>query len=184
MSLIIESEAVIYMSSQICFKLNYLTQKPKKHPMKNYFISSFGAFICLSTLSYLNNTFQDSLWLIPPFGASMVLVMAVHKSPLASPKNVFFGHLIAASCGVFVYFFFGLHPLSIGFAVALAIFLMSITKTIHPPAGANPIIAIMGGEDLFFVLMPVAIGASFIIIFAIIFHRLIGQKYPCDKKNI
>mgnify|MGYP002855216267 FL=1 len=182
--MIIVSEAVILISSQICSKLKCLTLNPMKHMMKNYFISSFGAFICLSVLSYLNNAYQGSLWLIPPFGASMVLVMAVYESPLASPKNVFFGHLIAASCGVFVYFFFGLHPLSIGFAVALAIFLMSITKTIHPPAGANPIIAIMGGEDLFFVLMPVAIGAGFIIIFAIIFHRLIGQEYPCDKKNI
>ena len=182
--MIIVSEAVILISSQICSKLKCLTLNPMKHMMKNYFISSLGAFICLSVLSYLNNAYQGSLWLIPPFGASMVLVMAVYESPLASPKNVFFGHLIAASCGVFVYFFFGLHPLSIGFAVGLAIFLMSITKTIHPPAGANPIIAIMGGEDLFFVLMPVAIGAGFIIIFAIIFHRLVGQKYPCDKKNI
>ena len=148
--------------------------------MQNYFIASFGGFLCLSILSYLNGIYQDDLWLIPPFGASMVLVMAVHKSPLASPKNVFFGHVIAATCGVIIYFFFGFHPLSIGIAVGLAIFIMAMTNTIHPPAGANPIIAIMGGEDIFFILMPVATGASFIVIFAIIYHRLVGQNYLSD----
>ncbi len=46
--------------------------------MKNNFISAFGAFLCISALAYLNSFDESNLWLIPPFGASMVLVMAVH----------------------------------------------------------------------------------------------------------
>ncbi|MEL0017492.1 MAG: HPP family protein [Gammaproteobacteria bacterium] len=145
--------------------------------MKNNIISAFGAFICISALAYLNSFNADNLWLIPPFGASMVLVMAAHESPLAHPKNVLFGHIISAFSGVFVFALFGISYLSVGLGVGLAIFLMMATKTVHPPAGANPIIAILGSKGAGFIIMPVAIGAIFIIFFAIIFNQLMQRKY-------
>ena len=135
--------------------------------MKNNFISAVGAFVCISVLAYLNSFDANNLWLIPPFGASMVLVMAVHESPLAHPKNVLFGHIISAFSGVFVYSILGFSFLSVGLGVGLAIFLMMTTKTVHPPAGANPIIAILGAKGLDFIIMPVAAGAFFIVFFAI-----------------
>ena len=82
--------------------------------MKNNLISGFGAFLCISVLAYFNSYDASNLWLIPPFGASMVLVMAVHESPLAHPKNVFFGHIISAFSGVFVFLIFGFSSLSVG----------------------------------------------------------------------
>ena len=140
-------------------------------------ISAFGAFLCISMLAYLNSFEDGNLWLIPPFGASMVLVMAVHESPLAHPKNVFFGHILSALSGVIVFFFMGFSSISVGLGVGLAIFLMIITKTIHPPAGANPIIAILGAKEIGFIIMPVAAGASFIVIFAIIYNKLLKRNY-------
>ena len=116
-------------------------------------------------------------WLIPPFGASMVLVMAVNESPLAHPKNVFFGHLISAFAGVLVFWILGYSAISLGLGVGLAIFLMMVTDTIHPPAGANPIIAILGAKGMSFIIMPVAIGAFFIVLFAVIYNKLLHRKY-------
>ena len=145
--------------------------------MKNNIISGFGAFLCISALAYINSFDGSNLWLIPPFGASMVLVMAVHESPLAHPKNVFFGHIISAFSGVFVYSILGFSFLSVGLGVGLAIFLMMTTKTVHPPAGANPIIAILGAKGLDFIIMPVAAGAFFIVFFAIIYNKLLKRKY-------
>ena len=72
---------------------------------------------------------------------------------------------------------FGISYLSVGLGVGLAIFLMMATKTVHPPAGANPIIAILGSKGAGFIIMPVAIGAIFIIFFAIIFNQLMQRKY-------
>ena len=141
------------------------------------FLSALGAFILISLLSFLSLSDPANLWLIPPFGASMVLVMAVHESPLAHPKNILFGHILSALSGVIVFTVFGISSLSIALAVALAIFTMMLTKTVHPPAGANPIIAVMGAKGLSFVLMPVATGASFIILFAIIYNKLLKRKY-------
>jgi len=101
----------------------------------------------------------------------------VHESPLAHPKNVFFGHVISALSGVIVYAIFGFSYLSVGFGVGLAIFAMMLTKTVHPPAGANPIIAILGAKELGFVLLPVALGAAFIVLFAIFYNKLMKRKY-------
>ena len=145
--------------------------------MKNNFISAFGAFLCISALAYLNSFDESNLWLIPPFGASMVLVMAVHESPLAHPKNILFGHIISAFSGVFVFSVLGSSFISLGLAVGLAIFLMMATKTVHPPAGANPIIAILGAKGIGFILMPVAVGASFIVLFAIIYNKFLKRNY-------
>ena len=97
--------------------------------MKNNLISGFGAFLCISALAYLNSYDESNLWLIPPFGASMVLVMAVNESPLAHPKNVFFGHIICAFAGVFVYAILGLSYLSVGLAVGLSVILMTVSYT-------------------------------------------------------
>ena len=145
--------------------------------MKNNILSALGAFICISILAYINSLDETNLWLIPPFGASMVLVMAVHESPLAHPKNILFGHILSAFAGVLVFSLLGSSFVSLGLAVGLAIFLMMVTKTVHPPAGANPIIAILGAEGLSFILMPVAIGASFIVLFAIIYNKVLKRKY-------
>ena len=140
--------------------------------MKNNILSALGAFICISILAYINSLDETNLWLIPPFGASLVLVMAVHDSPLAAPRNVFFGHVLSASSGVLIFYFLGDSPISIALALSLAIALMMLTKTIHPPAGANPIIAILGAKGFEFVIMPVAIGASFIVIFALLYNKI------------
>ena len=146
-----------------------------KNLFKNYqsvLISSLGAFLCIFLIAYFNSFDETNIWLIPPFGASLVLVMAVHDSPLAQPRNVFFGHILSASSGVFLFYLLGNSPISISLALSLAIILMMITKTIHPPAGANPIIAILGAKSFEFVIMPVATGALFIVIFAFVYNKI------------
>jgi len=143
---------------------------------KNLLISCFGAFLCMYAIAYLNTIDEKNIWLIPPFGASLVLVMAVHDSPLAKGRNVFFGHILSASSGVLMYYFLGDSALSIALGLSLAILLMITTKTIHPPAGANPVIAIMGAQSFEFVIMPVGIGAFFIVIFAFLYNKIIKRS--------
>ena len=146
--------------------------------LKTDLLASLGAFLCIFSLAYLSSFDPSIIWLIPPFGASMVLVMGVHESPLAQPKNILFGHVLSALSGVVIFALLGSSPLSLGIAVALSVFVMASFNIIHPPAGANTIIAILGGKGIGFVLMPVAIGAIFIVIFAIIYNRIIGRNYP------
>ena len=155
-----------------------MTDYPNKKVLINNLLSGIGAFLCISCLAFLNLSENGNVWLIPPFGASMVLVMAVHGSPLAQPKNVLLGHILSAMGGVLIYSFMGVSALSLGLSVGLAVFLMASFKVIHPPAGANPIIAVLGGEGFDFILMPVAIGALFIVLFAIVYNKILKRNYP------
>jgi CBS-domain-containing membrane protein len=142
-------------------------------------VAGIGAAICIALLAYLNISSPQNLWLIPPFGASIVLITAAHSSPLAQPRNIFFGHIISGICGLFVIYLFDVSYLSIGFSVGLAVSLMMITKTVHPPAGANPIIIMMGNEGFSFLLMPISAGAAILVLYAFIFNKYIHKKnYP------
>ena len=141
-------------------------------------LSAFGAFLCISLLSFLHFSEYGDVWLIPPFGATMVLVMSVHNSPLAEPKNIFLGHTLSALSGVVIYALMGSSFISLGIAVGLSVFVMATFDSIHPPAGANPIIAILGAKGLSFVLIPVALGAIVIILFALFYNKLLGRDYP------
>ena len=144
----------------------------------NALLSALGALIFISFLAFLDRSFEGMIWLIPPFGASMVLVMAVHESPLAKPKNILLGHILSALSGVIILYLIGDNFLALGIAVALAVFVMIITDTIHPPAGANPIIVILTGQGISFVLFPVAVGAFTLVVFAYLYNKLLKRKYP------
>ena len=144
----------------------------------NALLSALGALIFISFLAFLDSSFEGMIWLIPPFGASMVLVMAVHESPLAKPKNILLGYILSALSGVIILYLIGDNFLALGIAVALAVFVMLVTDTIHPPAGANPIIVILTGQGISFVLFPVAVGAFMLVIFAYLYNKLLKRNYP------
>ena len=148
-----------------------------KQALINALFSSLGAFLCIGFLAYLNSSIEGAIWLIPPFGASMVLVMAVYDSPLAKPKNLILGHILSALSGVIIFYLLGNTFISLGLGVALAVFVMMMTNTVHPPAGANPIIVILTGQSLSFVLLPVAVGAFIIVVFAYLYNRLLKRNY-------
>ena len=144
----------------------------------NALLSALGALIFISFLAFLDSSFEGMIWLIPPFGASMVLVMAVHESPLAKPKNILLGHVLSALSGIIILYLIGDNFLALGIAVALAVFVMIVTNTIHPPAGANPIIVILTGQGISFVLFPVAVGAFMLVVFAYLYNKLLKRNYP------
>ena len=148
-----------------------------KQALINALFSSLGAFVCIGFLAYLNSSIEGAIWLIPPFGASMVLVMAVYDSPLAKPKNLILGHILSALSGVIIFYLLGNTFISLGLGVALAVFVMMMTNTVHPPAGANPIIVILTGQSLSFVFLPVAVGTFIIVVFAYLYNRLLKRNY-------
>ena len=148
-----------------------------KQALINALFSSLGAFVCIGFLAYLNSSIEGAIWLIPPFGASMVLVMAVYDSPLAKPKNLILGHILSALSGVIIFYLLGNTFISLGLGVALAVFVMMMTNTVHPPAGANPIIVILTGQSLSFVFLPVTVGVIIIVVFAYFYNKLLKRNY-------
>jgi CBS-domain-containing membrane protein len=142
-------------------------------------IAGLGAMLCIAALSSLSSAIQSSVWLMAPFGATMVILFGLPESPLAQPRNIIVGHLLTTAIGLSVAALVGVTPWSLGLAVGLAVGLMLLTDTTHPPAGANPLVVMLAGEGWDFLLMPAAAGAVLIVVFGVAYHRLIsGQRYP------
>ena len=154
--------------------------KLKKKLLKKAFIAGFFSTLTIGILAILTYKSPFGLFIAASFGSSMVLLFGFPESPFAQPKNVFFGHLVSASVGVF---FVNLIPLpiyiSIAFAVGIGIFLMILLDVVHPPAGGNPILVIIGSVSYDYLIFPVITGCIIVILLAIFINKLILKKrYP------
>ena len=151
--------------------------------LKQSFIAGLFSIITIGILTLLTYKTEFGIFLVASFGSSMVLLYGYPESPFAQPKNVFFGHLVTATVGMFFLYLvplplFIIIPLAVGFGVGLMI-LLNVT---HPPAGGNPIIVIMGSVSLDYLLSPIISGSIIILVFAIIINKFILKKsYPKTK---
>ncbi|WP_038173446.1 HPP family protein [Vibrio pacinii] len=127
-------------------------------------VAGFGAALAIGLLSIVEASLHDVALLMAPFGATAVLVFGVPDSPLAQAKNVIVGHMITALIGVVFVEFFSVSPLSLAAATGLGVSVMLLTKTTHPPAGANPILIMLAGQSWSFLISPVLIGAVTIVL--------------------
>ena len=143
-------------------------------------IAALFSIITISALTLLTYKTQFGIFLIASFGSTMVILYGYPESPFAQPKNIFFGHLLTAVCGIFFLFFIPLPIyITIPLAVGSGVGLMIIFDVTHPPAGGNPIIVIMGSVSLDYLINPIISGTIIILTFGIILNRLIlKKKYP------
>jgi len=142
-------------------------------------IAGIGAMLCITALGSMQQLTHTLVWLMAPFGATMVILFGLPDSPLAQPRNIVFGHLLTSFIGLAVLSLLGVSAWSMGLAVGLAVALMLVTKTTHPPAGANPILIMLTGQTWGFLLSPVATGTLFIVLIGVIYHRGICRRdYP------
>ncbi len=64
-------------------------------------------------------------------------------------------------------------------AVATSIAVMQYTRTLHPPAGADPIVVILTHASWGFILVPVLAGAVILVICGVIKNNLSKERaYP------
>ncbi len=127
-------------------------------------IAGIGSAIAIGLLSYLETSMSDVALLMAPFGATAVLVFGVPDSPLAQTKNVILGHFITAFIGLFFVQYIGVSPLTLALATGLGVTAMLVSKTTHPPAGANPLLIMLSGQGWSFLMTPVLIGAVVIVV--------------------
>ncbi len=154
--------------------------KLNKEIFKKAFIAGIFSAFTIGVLTVLTYKSAFGLFLAGSFGSSMVLLFGFPESPFAQPRNVFFGHLVTTLVGVI---FVNLIPLPIYISIALAvgfgIFFMILLNVVHPPAGGNPIMVIIGSVSYDYLVFPIILGCFIIILLAIIINKLILKKnYP------
>jgi CBS-domain-containing membrane protein len=146
-------------------------------------IAGFFSAVTIGVLTVLTYKTTLGLFIAASFGSSMVLLFGFPESPFAQPKNVFFGHLVTALVGVFFVNFIPLPIyISIAGAVGIGIFLMIILDVVHPPAGGNPIMVIIGSASFEYLINPIIFGCILILLIAIIVNKfLLKKNYPTKK---
>lgn len=143
-----------------------------ERPWRAAALAGLGGFLAIEVLATADASGPVPL-LIAPFGASCVLVFGVPASPFARPRNVIGGHLVTAVMGLASIAVLGPGPLGIAAGVGLAIAAMMVTDTLHPPAGANPIVVALTHAGWSFLAAPVLVGAAAIVALGLICNRLL-----------
>ena len=143
-------------------------------------LAGFFSAFTIGVLTVLTYKTAFGLFLAGTFGSSMVLLFGFPESPFAQPRNVFFGHFVTTLVGVI---FVNLIPLpiyiNIAIAVGTGIFFMILLNVVHPPAGGNPIMVIIGSVSYDYLFFPIITGCFIIILLAIIINKFILKKnYP------
>ena len=148
--------------------------------IKKSFLAGLFSIITIGILTGLTYKTELGIFLLASFGSSMVLLYGYPESPFAQPKNVFFGHLVTALVGViFVHFIPLPIYINIAAAVGIGVFLMILLNVVHPPAGGNPIMVIIGSASYDYLINPIIFGCIIILLLAIIINKyLLKKNYP------
>ena len=140
--------------------------------------SLIGGFLGIAIVSYSSLITQSPL-IMAPFGATCVLAFGAPDSPFAQPRNIIGGHLLSTLIGLVFLYSFGTAWWSMAGAVAVAIGVMQLTRTVHPPAGADPLVVITTVASWKFLLMPVFAGSILLVVCALVFNNFQKERsYP------
>jgi len=142
-------------------------------------VAGLSSSIIIGVLAFLSFETSTGFWLMISFGATSLIVFVLYDKEFAQPGNIFFGHLLGITVGILFNEFIGASPITLAMAVGLTVTLMMYFKVIHPPAAANPLIALFADVSIEYILFPVISGSLVIIFFAIIINKFILKRnYP------
>ena len=151
---------------------------PPVAPPRDIMIAWFGGVLAIAAVGYLANVSGAPL-MLGSFGASCVLLFGFPDSPFSQPRNVIGGHVLASLIGLVFLALFGAHWWSMALAAGTAIALMMLTRTVHPPAGSNPVIVMLLSPTWAFLLTPTLIGAVVLVLVALFFNNMPRERiYP------
>ncbi|KAI9703037.1 MAG: hypothetical protein M1820_006028 [Bogoriella megaspora] len=176
--------------------LGYRASPPPPLPQYLIYIWSFlGAFCGLTTVQVIfdySSYFQARHVpvIVASYGASAVLIYGTPELPLAQPRALVGGHFLSALVGVCITKLFSLMPsssrfeslrwLSASLSTAVAIVVMQITKTVHPPAGASALLPAIDDQiwNLSWYYLPIVLLSSALILAVGLVVNNIQRRYP------
>ncbi len=145
---------------------------PPRSSLSVILATAATAAAVIAGLTYLTSAYGVLLFL-GSFAASALIVFAYPDSPFAQPRNVIFGHLIGSACGLTCMYLLGKGWWGPAVAVGVAIALMKLTRTVHPPACSNPLIVFaLSQAGWSFLLFPTLAGVGLIVAVALFYHNL------------
>ncbi|KAK1249399.1 hypothetical protein MKX07_002915 [Trichoderma sp. CBMAI-0711] len=177
----------------IAYWFGYRKTKPQSTgnlmPVFWAFIGVFGAIAMIEAVGKHVASFPPHHvpLIVGSFGAAAVLEFYVIESPLAQPRNAIGGQVISAIVGCAVGKLFLLSDnfedikwLGGALACASATALMALTKTVHPPAGATALLAVVDPTLIqvgWFLIPVMLLGCSLMLGAALVINN-IERQFP------
>jgi CBS-domain-containing membrane protein len=153
-------------------------KRPAHLGIRAVLLGGLGGFVAIGALALLSSGL-DKMLLLGSFGASCVLLFGYPDAPFAQPMNVIGGHVICTLIGLAALHWIGPQPWVLALAVGLAIAAMMATRTVHPPAGSNPVIVFLGHSGWNLFLFPVLSGAVILVFIAWAYNNAVRKSpYP------
>lgn len=159
--------------------------RPPRIRLAAILVAWLGAFAGIAALILAVDLLPElQLLVIGSFGASAVLLYGAPRAPFSQPRNLIGGHVISALVGVACYRYLpDVLVLQESAAVATAIALMMVTRTVHPPGGATALIAVIGPDAVhglgWAYVLPVLMGAVLMMLVAVVSNNLFEHgSYP------
>lgn len=150
---------------------------------KKYILQSLLATIAVAIILYFLGALTHAA-IVAALGASTFIVFAIPNSVTAQPRRLIGGHTFGLLCGLLCYYAFLNNPLieltaGWGFlyfiagalSVGLAMFLMTITNTEHPPAAGTALGIVTQEWSVWTIVFVLAFAISLVII-----KRLMGSQ--------
>jgi CBS-domain-containing membrane protein len=143
-------------------------RQPPQRLLAGFLGTTFALLGCVALLRLTEHP-----WLLPSLGGSCVILFGMARGVMAQPRSFLGGHLLATLVGLgfrLGYVSFG-GPIELWAAAAVgaALTAMAATRTLHSPAGANPLVVFAeqaGPGFLFAPLLPglaVLFGVAFVV---------------------
>jgi CBS-domain-containing membrane protein len=141
---------------------------------------SLGAMIALG-LALIFTKPPTSPLLLASLGGSTIFLFGLTGAPAAQPRALFGGHLISSLIGIICYQLFSDALWVYLLAEVLTMGVLLLTQTVHPPAGANPLIMIQAHAGFSHLVVVVLLGVTILAVVAAVWSRLTPGKvlhYP------
>ncbi|KAK4093032.1 hypothetical protein Purlil1_2957 [Purpureocillium lilacinum] len=177
----------------VAYWFGYRKGKPREMgnlvPIFWAFIGVFGAILLIEGVSRHVPSFEHKgvPMIVGSFGAAAVLEFYSIEAPLAQPRNAIVGQLIAAVIGVSVGKLFQLSDrfadiqwVGGALSCASATALMALTKTVHPPAGATALLAVVDANLIrigWFLIPVMMLGCALMLGVALLVNN-VERRFP------
>lgn len=151
---------------------------PPKHSLRDVLLAGLGGVLAIGCVGLLMLT-SNTLLVLGSFGASCVLLFGFPDVPFSQPRNLVAGHFFSSLIGLVYLALCGPTWWGMALAAGTAIMFMIATRTVHPPAGSNPVIVFLARPGWDFLVFPTLLGSLVILAIALLYLNAAREKrYP------